>query len=156
MITTVTADGKKEYEFIQALKSRAQNSDKNVISIVSEIIDNVRENGDKSVRDYTIKFDGKAPEKTEISINDIDRLIENCDKDYIETLKKAAANISDFHKRQLQQSWLTTKSDGVIMGQRIRGLKRVGIYVPGGTAAYPSSVLMNAIPAKIAGVEEII
>ena len=156
MITTVTADGKKEYEFIQALKSRAQNSDKNVISIVSEIIDNVRENGDKAVRDYTIKFDGKAPEKTEISINDIDSLIENCDKDYIETLKKAAANISDFHKRQLQQSWLTTKSDGVIMGQRIRGLKRVGIYVPGGTAAYPSSVLMNAIPAKIAGVEEII
>ena len=156
MITTVTADGKKEYEFIQALKSRAQNSDKNVISIVSEIIDNVRENGDKAVRDYTIKFDGKAPENTEISINDIDRLIENCDKDYIETLKKAAANISDFHKRQLQQSWLTTKSDGVIMGQRIRGLKRVGIYVPGGTAAYPSSVLMNAIPAKIAGVEEII
>ncbi len=156
MITTVTADGKKEYEFIQTLKSRAQNSDKNVISIVSEIIDNVRENGDKAVRDYTIKFDGKAPEKTEISINDIDRLIENCDKDYIETLKKAAANISDFHKRQLQQSWLTTKSDGVIMGQRIRGLKRVGIYVPGGTAAYPSSVLMNAIPAKIAGVEEII
>lgn len=156
MITTVTADGKKEYEFIQALKSRAQNSDKNAISIVSEIIDNVRENGDKAVRDYTIKFDGKAPENTEISINDIDRLIENCDKDYIETLKKAAANISDFHKRQLQQSWLTTKSDGVIMGQRIRGLKRVGIYVPGGTAAYPSSVLMNAIPAKIAGVEEII
>lgn len=156
MITTVTADGKKEYEFIQALKSRAQNSDKNVISIVSEIIDNVRENGDKAVRDYTIKFDGKAPENTEISINDIDRLIENCDKDYIEILKKAAANISDFHKRQLQQSWLTTKSDGVIMGQRIRGLKRVGIYVPGGTAAYPSSVLMNAIPAKIAGVEEII
>lgn len=156
MITTVTADGKKEYEFIQALKSRAQNSDKNVISIVSEIIDNVRENGDKAVRDYTIKFDGKAPENTEISINDIDSLIENCDKDYIETLKKAAANISDFHKRQLQQSWLTTKSDGVIMGQRIRGLKRVGIYVPGGTAAYPSSVLMNAIPAKIAGVEEII
>lgn len=156
MITTVIADGKKEYEFIQTLKSRAQNSDKNVISIVSEIIDNVRENGDKAVRDYTIKFDGKAPEKTEISINDIDRLIENCDKDYIETLKKAAANISDFHKRQLQQSWLTTKSDGVIMGQRIRGLKRVGIYVPGGTAAYPSSVLMNAIPAKIAGVEEII
>ena len=156
MITTVTADGKKEYGFIQALKSRAQNSDKNVISIVSEIIDNVRENGDKAVRNYTIKFDGKAPENTEISINDIDRLIENCDKDYIETLKKAAANISDFHKRQLQQSWLTTKSDGVIMGQRIRGLKRVGIYVPGGTAAYPSSVLMNAIPAKIAGVEEII
>lgn len=156
MITTVTADGKIEYEFIETLKKRAQNSDKNVIPTVSEIIENVRENGDKAVREYTIKFDGKAPETTEISTDEIDALIEKCDKDYISTVKKAAVNISDFHKRQLQQSWLTTKNNGVIMGQRVRGLKRVGIYVPGGTAAYPSSVLMNAIPAKIAGVEEII
>lgn len=156
MITTVTADGKIEYEFIETLKKRAQNSDKNVIPTVSEIIENVRENGDKAVREYTIKFDGKAPEKTEITPDEIDALIEKCDKDYISTVAKAASNISDFHKRQLQQSWLTTKNNGVIMGQRVRGLKRVGIYVPGGTAAYPSSVLMNAIPAKIAGVDEII
>lgn len=156
MITTVTADGKLEYEFIDLLKSRAQNSDKNVIPIVSEIIENVRVNGDKAVEEYTIKFDGKAPLKTEISTNEIDSIISNCDKDYIDTINKAAENIADFHKRQLQQSWLTTKSNGVIMGQRVRGLKRVGIYVPGGTAAYPSSVLMNAIPAKIAGVEEVI
>lgn len=156
MITTVTADGKKEYEFIEMLKKRAQNSDKNVIPAVSEIIDNVRENGDKAVTEYTIKFDGKAPTKTEIAADEIDNLIAQCDADYLETIKKAAANIADFHKRQLQQSWMTTKNNGVIMGQRIRGLKRVGIYVPGGTAAYPSSVLMNAVPAKIAGVEEII
>lgn len=156
MITTVTADGKREYEFIETLKKRAQNSDKDVIPTVSEIIENVRENGDKAVNEYTVKFDGKAPEKTEITADEIDSLIEKCDKNYISTVKKAAANISDFHKRQIQQSWMTAKNNGVIMGQRIRGLKRVGIYVPGGTAAYPSSVLMNAIPAKIAGVEEII
>ncbi len=156
MITTVTADGSKEYEFIEYLKKRAQNSDKNVIPTVQEIIDNVRENGDAAVKEYTVKFDGKAPEKTEISAGDISSLIEKCDAGYLETVKKAAANIADFHKRQLQQSWLTTKNNGVIMGQRVRGLKRVGIYVPGGTAAYPSSVLMNAVPAKIAGVEEII
>lgn len=156
MITTVTADGKKEYEFIELLKKRAQDSDKNVIPAVSEIIENVRNNGDSAVRDYTIKFDGKAPEKNEITADEIDSLISQCDADYLKTIKKAAANIADFHKRQLQQSWLTTKNNGVIMGQRIRGLKRVGIYVPGGTAAYPSSVLMNAIPAKIAGVEEIV
>lgn len=156
MITTVKADGKKEYEFIELLKKRAQNSDKNVIPTVSEIIDNVRENGDKAVKEYTVKFDGKAPEKSEIASGEIDSLIAKCDKDYLETVKKAADNIADFHRRQLQQSWLTTKDNGVIMGQRVRGLKRVGIYVPGGTAAYPSSVLMNAIPAKIAGVEEII
>lgn len=156
MITTVTADGKKEYEFIEMLKKRAQNSDKNVVPIVSEIIENVREKGDAAVKDYTIKFDGKAPKNTEISADEIDSLIEKCDKDYISTVKKSAANITDFHQRQVQQSWLTTKNNGVIMGQRIRGLKRVGIYVPGGTAAYPSSVLMNAVPAKIAGVEEVI
>lgn len=156
MITTVIADGKREYEFIEFLKKRAQSSDKNVIPTVSEIIDNVRENGDAAVREYTIKFDGKAPERFEISPGEIDRLIDECDPEYIETVKKAAANIADFHKRQVQQSWLTTKENGVIMGQRVRGLKRVGIYVPGGTAAYPSSVLMNAVPAKIAGVEEII
>ncbi len=156
MITTVTADGKKEYEFIELLKKRAQNSDKNVVPVVSEIIDNVRENGDKAVYEYTVKFDGKAPLHTEISAQEIEALTAQCDADYIATVRKAAQNISDFHKRQLQQSWLTTKNNGVIMGQRIRGLKRVGIYVPGGTAAYPSSVLMNAIPAKIAGVEEIV
>ncbi|MEE0952861.1 MAG: histidinol dehydrogenase, partial [Ruminococcus sp.] len=156
MITTVFADGKKEYEFIDYLKKRAQSSDKNVIPVVSEILDNVRENGDSAVRDFTVKFDGKAPEQAEISACDIDSLIACCDKDYLETVKKAAANIADFHQRQVQQSWLTTKPNGVIMGQRVRGLKRVGIYVPGGTAAYPSSVLMNAIPAKIAGVQEIV
>lgn len=156
MITTVTANGKKEYEFIDLLKQRAQNSDKSVVPVVSKIIDDVREHGDDAVKKYTAKFDGKAPEETEISISDIDNLISKCDKDYLNTIKKAADNIADFHRRQLQQSWMTTKSNGVMMGQRVRGLKRVGIYVPGGTAAYPSSVLMNAIPAKIAGVEEII
>ncbi len=156
MITTVTADGKREYEFIEFLKSRAQNSDKDVIPAVSEIIENVKANGDSAVKDYTIKFDGKAPEKVEISAEDIDELISKCSPEYLDTVKKAAGNIADFHKRQVQQSWLTTKENGVIMGQRVRGLKRVGIYVPGGTAAYPSSVLMNAVPAKIAGVEEVV
>ena len=156
MITTVIADGKKEYEFIEFLKQRAQSSDKNVIPVVSEILENVRTGGDAAVRDYTIKFDGKAPAHAEISADEIDALIASCDPDYLETVKKAAANIADFHQRQVQQSWLTTKPNGVMMGQRVRGLGRVGIYVPGGTAAYPSSVLMNAIPAKIAGVQEII
>ncbi len=156
MITTVTADGKKEYEFIEFLKNRAQNSDKDVIPAVSEIIENVKNNGDRAVEYYTIKFDGKAPEKTEIDSSEIDSIIARCSPEYLETVKKAAANIADFHKRQVQQSWLTTKENGVIMGQRVRGLKRVGIYVPGGTAAYPSSVLMNAVPAKIAGVEEVV
>lgn len=156
MIPKVIADGKREYEFIKELKLRAENSDKDVAPAVLEIINNVKNNGDKAVYEYTVKFDGKAPEKTEITKEEIDRLIESCEPLFMEAITKAAANISDFHRRQVQQSWLTTKENGVIMGQRVRGLKRVGIYVPGGTAAYPSSVLMNAIPAKLAGVEEVI
>jgi len=156
MITTVIANGKDEYSFIETLKERSNSGAKDVNDIVQAIIDNVKANGDKAVYDYTVKFDGKAPEKVEISADEIDDLISQCDADYIETLKKAAANIEDFHKRQIQQTWMTTKTNGVIMGQRIRGLHRVGLYVPGGTAAYPSSVLMNAIPAKLAGCNEII
>lgn len=156
MIPKVIADGKKEYDFIKELKLRAENSDKDVVPAVSEIINNVRETGDKAVYDYTVKFDGKAPEKTEITKDEIEELIKDCEPKFLEAITKAAANIKDFHARQVQQSWLTTKENGVIMGQRVRGLKRVGIYVPGGTAAYPSSVLMNAIPAKLAGVEEVI
>ena len=156
MIPKVIADGKKEYDFIKELKLRAENSDKDVVPAVSEIINNVRKNGDKAVYDYTVKFDGKAPEKTEITKDEIEELIKDCEPLFLEAITKAAANIKDFHARQVQQSWLTTKENGVIMGQRVRGLKRVGIYVPGGTAAYPSSVLMNAIPAKLAGVEEVI
>lgn len=156
MIPKVIADGKKEYDFIKELKLRAENSDKDVVPAVSEIINNVRETGDKAVYDYTVKFDGKAPEKTEITKDEIEELIKDCEPLFLEAITKAAANIKDFHARQVQQSWLTTKENGVIMGQRVRGLKRVGIYVPGGTAAYPSSVLMNAIPAKLAGVEEVI
>lgn len=156
MITTVIANGKDEYSFIETLKVRSNSGAKDVSDIVKDILNNVKENGDKAVYDYTLKFDGKAPEKVEISSEEIDSIIESCDKAYIETVKKAAKNIEDFHKRQIQQSWLTSKENGVIMGQRVRGLERVGLYVPGGTAAYPSSVLMNAIPAKLAGCKEIV
>lgn len=156
MINTVFADGKSEEILISQLKERSGEVDKAVTAAVSEILENVKKNGDKAVCEYTVKFDGKAPEKSEISKEEIDAAVEQCDKFFLESLKKAALNIKDFHARQKQQSWLTTKENGVILGQRVRGLSRVGIYVPGGTAAYPSSVLMNAIPAKIAGVGEII
>ena len=108
------------------------------------------------MREYTLKFDGHMPSKFEISREEIDSSPDKCDRDFILALYKAADNIRDFHARQKQQSWLEPKQNGVILGQRIRGLKRVGVYVPGGTAAYPSSVLMNVIPAKIAGVKEIV
>ncbi len=156
MINIIKADGKNEVEFLAKIEERSRNTNNDVTAVVTEIINNVRENGDKAVREYTIKFDGKAPECFEVSKDEITAAVAECEPEFIVTLKKAADNIRDFHSRQKQQSWLTTKDNGVIMGQRVRGLARVGLYVPGGTAAYPSSVLMNAIPAKIAGVKEII
>lgn len=156
MINVVFADGKADESLIAQLKERSGEVDKKVTLTVNEILENVKQNGDKAVLEYTVKFDGKAPEKAEISKDEIDELIKDCDEFFVSSLKDAAQNIRDFHERQKQQSWLTSKENGVIMGQRIRGLERVGLYVPGGTAAYPSSVLMNAIPAKIAGVKELV
>lgn len=156
MIKTVRADGKAEYEYLAKVRERSSDTDRDVTAIVSDIINNVRKNGDKAVTEYTIKFDGNAPEFFEVPKAEIEKAVAACDPDFVRTLEKAAENIRDFHARQKQQSWLTTKDNGVIMGQRVRGLARVGLYVPGGTAAYPSSVLMNAVPAKIAGVKELI
>ncbi len=155
MIPMIKADGKSERELIAALKQRSGEVDQKVTAAVSDILAKVKAQGDEAVRDYTIQFDGKAPDTLEVPREEIEASLAQCDAAFVESLKRAAANIQDFHARQKQQSWLTTKEDGTIMGQRIRGLKRVGIYVPGGTAAYPSSVLMNAIPAKIAGVDRV-
>lgn len=156
MIRIAKADGVSERELINQLKARSGEIDRKVTSAVTDILNNVKQNGDDAVREYTLKFDGHMPSKFEISREEIDSSPDKCDRDFILALYKAADNMRDFHARQKQQSWLEPKQNGVILGQRIRGLKRVGVYVPGGTAAYPSSVLMNVIPAKIAGVKEIV
>lgn len=156
MIRIAKTDGVSERELINQLKARSGEIDRKVTSAVTDILNNVKQNGDDAVREYTLKFDGHMPSKFEISREEIDSSPDKCDRDFILALYKAADNIRDFHARQKQQSWLEPKQNGVILGQRIRGLKRVGVYVPGGTAAYPSSVLMNVIPAKIAGVKEIV
>ncbi|MGN0442563.1 MAG: histidinol dehydrogenase [Acutalibacteraceae bacterium] len=156
MIPSVVADGKAELELLKEIENRSEKTNKDVTAAVSEILANVKARGDEAVREYTIRFDGKAPEKTEISKEEMIELSKSCDKDFLKAVERASENIADFHKRQLRQSFFTTKDDNVMLGQRVRGLEKVGIYVPGGTAAYPSSVLMNAIPAKIAGVKEII
>lgn len=150
------ANGKAEYALIENLKKRAGEADQKIVDIVSTIIRNVKENGDDAVREYTVRFDGSVPKKTVITKEELQSYLDMVDDDFKSAIIKAKDNIYDFHLRQAQQSWMTTKENGVIMGQRVRGLHRVGIYVPGGTAAYPSSVLMNAVPAKIAGVKEII
>lgn len=156
MIQLVEKDEQTTRAFVEQLMARAGEKDRKVDAIVADILENVRQNGDAAVKAYTEKFDGKAPEKLEISREEIKELMKQCEPNFLEALERAAENIRDFHKRQKQQSWLDTKANSVILGQRVRGLARAGIYVPGGTAAYPSSVLMNAIPAKIAEVGEII
>lgn len=150
------ANGKDEYILIENLKKRAGETDQKIVDIVTGIINGVKENGDEAVREYTVRFDGGVPKKTVIEKDELQSYLDMVDEDFKTAIINAKNNIFEFHNRQSQQSWLTTQENGVIMGQRIRGLERVGIYVPGGTAAYPSSVLMNAIPAKIAGVKEII
>ncbi len=150
------ANGKSEYALIESLKKRSGETDQKIVDIVTSIIQGVKEGGDDAVREYTARFDGAMPKKTVIEKDELLSYLDLVDDDFKKAIVDAKNNIYDFHQRQMQQSWLTTKENGVIMGQRVRGLHRVGIYVPGGTAAYPSSVLMNAVRAKIAGVREII
>ncbi len=150
------ANGKNEYALINELKKRSGETDRKIVDIVSSIIQGVKDGGDESVREYTVRFDGSAPKKNVIEKEELSEYFESADPDFKKAITDAKNNIYDFHLRQAQQSWMTTKENGVIMGQRVRGLHRVGIYVPGGTAAYPSSVLMNSVPAKIAGVKEIV
>lgn len=127
-----------------------------VEAIVSDIIANVKANGDKALREYSLKFDGSCPENLRVTQEEIDSAYENEDKAFIETLETAKKNIWAFHEKQLRSGFRIDEGDGIIAGQKITPIEKVGIYVPGGTASYPSTVLMNAIPAKIAGVKEII
>lgn len=156
MMTLVKADGKTEYELLERLAARNGETDQKVTAAVSDILAAVRERGDEAVVEYTRRFDGVEGPLTCVEWERLGALAAACEPRLMEALRRAAANIEDFHRRQVQQSWLTTREDGTILGQRIRGLERVGLYVPGGTAAYPSSVLMNAIPARIAGVKELV
>ena len=152
----IFANGIDEVAFLKDLNRRAGETNKEVTETVSAIIDNVKNNGDKAIKDYTLKFDGHLPQYYEVPREVINDALTSADSEFVNALLDAQENIADFHKRQVEQGFINPKDNGVILGQRIRGLEKVGLYVPGGTAAYPSSVLMNAIPAKIAGVKELI
>lgn len=156
MIQKIIANGTDEKNFLKEVEKRNGEKDKKVGEIVSEIIETVKNGGDKAVKDYTLKFDGKLPQCYEVPREVINDALTEADPEFVNALLNAQENITDFHNRQKEQGFINPLSNGVILGQRVRGLERVGLYVPGGTAAYPSSVLMNAIPAKIAGVKEII
>ena len=127
-----------------------------VTEIVRDIIDDVRKNGDSALFHYCEKFDKAKLDSLEVTKEEIEEAVKSVDKRLLDILKEAKENIENFHSKQIRNSFIINDKKGVVMGQKIMPIEKAGLYVPGGTAAYPSSVLMNAIPAKLAGVEEIV
>ena len=140
------------------LLKRSPNNYSQYENTVNEIIEKVRQEKDRALFDYTLKFDHFALNKDNIQVTreEIEEAYSRLDAGLIEVIKKSAENIRSFHQKQLRNSWFDAKEDGTILGMKITPIARAGVYVPGGKAAYPSSVLMNVIPAKVAGVPEII
>ncbi len=124
--------------------------------VVADIIRNVRKRGDAALFDYTERFDGVRPKRLDVTQAEMDEAMASVDPALLRVLEKAAANIRKFHSRQVRNSFIINDEDGIVMGQKVIPVDRAGLYVPGGTAAYPSTVLMDLIPAKIAGVPEVV
>ena len=128
----------------------------NIVDAARDIVANVRANGDAAVRDYCQRFDGVELQSFRLPQEQIDAALEGLDPAFVAALEKAAAQIREFHQREVEQSWFTTRADGTMLGVKVTPLAAAGIYVPGGRAQYPSTVLMNAIPAKVAGVKRVV
>ena len=141
---------------LKELKDREEEVKEEVLKSVSNIIEDVRKNGDKALKSYTEKFDRVMLDDFEVSIEELDECFIKVEKNFIENLEEAKENIEYYHNAQKSRGFILNKDNGIFLGQRVIPLDSVGVYVPGGTAAYPSSVLMNVIPAKVAGVKEII
>lgn len=140
------------------LLKRSPNNYPEYEGTVNEIIETVREKGDEALFSYTEKFDHcvLSPDTIQITREEIDEAYTKLDEEFIRVMRQSAENIRVYHEKQLRTSWFDYKPDGTILGQKITPISRAGVYVPGGKAAYPSSVLMNVVPAKVAGVPEII
>ncbi len=154
MIQIVTADGTQEKALIADLRSRSAAVGEEITRSAAAIMEDVCQNGYEAVKQYSLKFDKAEPR--EFTTAELDAAYAACDSELIAAMEHAAENIRDYNEHLLAKTLEWTSPDGGTVGRVVRGLTRVGIYVPGGTAAYPSSVLMNAVPAKVAGVEEII
>ena len=154
MISIIKADGTSEVRQLEAMRARAAQKNADIELAVSAVMQNVKENGLAAVRDYSRQFDHREP--YELTGEQLEEAYRSCPAELIAALEHAAANIRDYNEKLLSRTMEWTSPDGGRVGRIVRGLSRVGIYVPGGTAAYPSSVLMNAVPAKVAGVEEIV
>ena len=155
----IKLDEQSKKNILSDLLKRSPNNYDSFQDSVNEILANVKENGDKAVFEYTAKFDGATITADTLRVTDeeIAKAYDEIeDKELVTIIRKAIENIKDHHEKQLRQSWFSSREDGVMLGQKITPLERVGVYVPGGKAAYPSSLLMNVVPAKVAGVDEIV
>lgn len=155
---TVRLTKDSQRDILDSLLKRSPNNYGQYESVVADIIANVREKGDQAVFDYTSQFDKWDCDADHIRVTEAETMKAYAEADpaFIAVMEKSAANIRDFHRKQLRNSWIDTRPDGSLLGQRIIPIAVSGVYVPGGKAAYPSSVLMNVIPAKVAGVERIV
>ena len=151
-------DQNTKKSLLETLLKRSPNSYGKYEESVREILDTVKDKRDQALFEYTEKFDGAHINADNILVTEeeIREAYENVDPELIDIIRKALKNIESYHAKQMQYSWFDSKPDGTILGQKVTALERVGVYVPGGKAAYPSSVLMNIMPAKVAGVEQII
>jgi len=140
---------------LSKIRDRRIETGETVAKSVTDILTDIKNNGDSAVRKYAEKFDGFTEKEWLVSPDEIETAVKNTGEDFMRILRRACGQITEFHTNQIGRSWGLYKGNGVIMGQLMRPLRRVALYVPGGTAAYPSTMLMNAIPAKLAGVEEI-
>ena len=144
-----------EIDLVETIK-RSEQDVNNVLDTVSEILNNVRDNGDKAVKSYTEKFDGVLVDELKVSEGEIKEAYDTLDDSLLAALKQAAANIEKFHKKQIPEEWEMEVNPGITAGQIVRPINSAGCYIPGGRAAYPSSILMTVIPAKIAGVKKVV
>lgn len=151
----VQVDNSNYKKIMNTISNRSKKINANVDKIVENIIKEVKEKGDAALLYYSSKFDGFCPKSFIIDDSEIENAFNEVENDFISILEEAKDNIWDYHSKQLQNSWMTYKNDGIMLGQKVTPIERIGVYVPGGKAAYPSTLLMNVIPAKVAGVKSI-
>lgn len=158
MISIIDYNSEEGKTFLTDLRNREETLQQNVVTIVEKILFDIKERGNAALIEYTRKFDcsDMSIENLRVTQEEIEDAVKKADPKFIKAIEKAKENITNYHERQKRNSWTNTEKEGVVLGQIIRPIEIAGIYVPGGTAAYPSSVLMNAIPAKCAGVKRIV
>ena len=156
MLSLMEINESNKKTLINELKERVGETEEKIVLSVTNILSRVKKEGDKALFDFTRDFDKVELKNLEISSVELDECFNKVEESFIVALEEAKKNIEDYHKKQKSNGFLMNKDNGVYLGQRVIPLEKVGVYVPGGTAAYPSSVLMNVIPAKVAGVDEII